>query len=278
MIIFSFPAQLIIFLFGAIIGSFLNVVIYRYNTGRTLGGRSICMSCGKSLRWFELIPVISWLVQAGKCVRCRSVIPFQYPLVEAVTGLLFLGVVRMYVGLLPDTTLFLWHVIPAVFLWCMLVVIAVYDIRHKIIPDLFVYLFIIISALLLFVTPHGFVVPPLLILGGGGGWLDFFAGFIIPLPFALLWYATGGRMIGFGDIKLMMGIGFFLGLGMGIAAVVLAFWVGALVGVFLLLTHGKDVTMKTQIPFGPFLILGIVIAYFCQLSFLDIASWLTFFT
>ena len=267
----SFPliVQLIIFLFGAIIGSFLNVVIYRYNTGRTLGGRSICMSCGKALRWFELVPVISWLAQAGKCVRCRSIIPFQYPLVEAVTGLLFLGVVRMYIGLLPNTTLFLWAVIPAVFLWCMLMVIAVYDIRHKIIPDLFAYLFIIISALLLFVTPHGLVLPDT--------W-DFLAGFVIPLPFALLWYVTGGRVIGFGDIKLMMGIGFFLGLGMGIAAVVLAFWIGALVGVFLLLTHGKDVTMKTQIPFGPFLILGIVIAYFCQLSFLDIASWFTFFS
>ena len=203
----SFPliVQLIIFLFGAIIGSFLNVVIYRYNTGRTLGGRSICMSCGKSLRWFELIPVISWLVQAGKCVRCRSVIPFQYPLVEAVTGLLFLGVVRMYIGLLPNTTLFLWAVIPAVFLWCILMVIAVYDIRHKIIPVLFVYLFIIISALLLFVTPHGLVLPDT--------W-DFLAGFVIPLPFALLWYVTGGRVVGFGDIKLMMGIGFFLVLGM----------------------------------------------------------------
>ena len=274
---FPFVIQLIIFLFGAIIGSFLNVVIYRYNTGRTLGGRSICMSCGKTLRFFELIPVISWLVQAGKCVRCRSIIPFQYPLVEAVTGLLFLGVVRMYAGLLPNTTLFLWAVIPAIFLWCMLVIIAVYDIRHKIIPDLFVYLFIIISALLLFITPMDSSVGGFATIRMPATW-DILSGFVIPLPFALLWYATGGRVIGFGDIKLMMGIGFFLGLGMGIAAVMLAFWIGALVGVFLLLVHGKDVTMKTQIPFGPFLIIGIVIAYFCQLSFLDIASWFTFFS
>ncbi|MFA4853534.1 MAG: prepilin peptidase, partial [Bacteroidales bacterium] len=79
-----------IFLLGTIVGSFLNVVIFRFNTGRTITtGRSICMNCNRDLRWYELIPVLSFLIQSGKCRRCASKISHQYPLVEIVTGLVF---------------------------------------------------------------------------------------------------------------------------------------------------------------------------------------------
>ena len=79
-----------IFLLGTIIGSFLNVVIYRFNTGRTIvKGRSICMTCNRTLRWYELIPILSYVMQSGKCLRCKEVISHQYPIVEFVTGLVF---------------------------------------------------------------------------------------------------------------------------------------------------------------------------------------------
>src|ERR1700752_70221 len=79
------------FVFGTIIGSFLNVVALRYNTGFSLGGRSRCFSCGKTLYWYKLIPLFSFLIQGGRCRKCHSQISIQYPLVEALTGLVFLG-------------------------------------------------------------------------------------------------------------------------------------------------------------------------------------------
>ncbi len=85
-----FIITIIFFILGLIIGSFLNVVIYRFNTGKSITkGRSICMSCNKNLRWYELIPIFSFLIQSGKCRRCASKISSQYPIVEFITGLTF---------------------------------------------------------------------------------------------------------------------------------------------------------------------------------------------
>lgn len=75
-------------LFGLIVGSFLNVVILRMNTGKTLGGRSMCLSCNKKLEWYELIPLVSFIIQRGRCTKCHSKISWQYPIVEAITAVL----------------------------------------------------------------------------------------------------------------------------------------------------------------------------------------------
>src|SRR3989338_6841366 len=83
--------SLVFFVFGLIVGSFLNVVIYRFNTAKSFGGRSACVSCQNKLCWYELIPLVSFLSQKGRCRNCKARISIQYPLVEFATGLIFVA-------------------------------------------------------------------------------------------------------------------------------------------------------------------------------------------
>jgi prepilin signal peptidase PulO-like enzyme (type II secretory pathway) len=250
---FDVLLMLWVFLFGSIIGSFLNVVIYRYNSGASLGGRSMCFTCGKKLRWYELVPVFSFLFQRGRCRGCGSKISWQYPLVELTTGMLFLGAFIVAGSYLRFAYLLIQI--------ALLVVISVYDLRHKIIPDLFSYLF------------AGFAFMYLVYVLYASGWQfellwqDLIAGPVYFAPFAAMWYVSRGKWMGFGDAKLALGIGWFLGMGQAYLAMLFAFWIGSIVGVFLIVrsklmavSHGEEVvTMKSEIPFGPFLILGLLI-------------------
>lgn len=260
---FFFPLTL--FLLGLFIGSFLNVVLVRYNTGRSLvSGRSMCFSCGKTLAWYELIPVASFFLQGGKCRICKSKVSWQYPLVELATGALFAMVV-MFLPATRENVLELLYYLAVV---STLLVIAIYDLKHKIIPDLFAYLFAALGAVHLVAFAgfpgvfHGEALAALL------------AGPLFALPIAALWYFSDGRWIGLGDAKLALGIGWFLGLALGGSAMILSFWIGAVVGLALIglaklrmrFMHGMRVSLKSEIPFGPFLILGTFIVLFTQLN------------
>jgi prepilin signal peptidase PulO-like enzyme (type II secretory pathway) len=247
------------FIFGLVIGSFLNVVIYRYNTGVGVNGRSGCMTCGHLLRWYELIPLISFLLQGGRCRKCKSKLSWQYPMIELLTGLIFLGVFMHYASL---TEIILAVVLESVIMavsWSILVVILAYDIKHKIIPDGLVYTFAALSFIHALVTIPTHPLQPLL--------LTLAAGPALFLPFFVLWFVSQGRWIGLGDGKLVIGFGWMLGFGLGVSAVVLAFWIGAAVVVLSiaiarLKIGGKQLTMKSEIPFAPFLILGFALVYF----------------
>lgn len=256
-----------IFLLGIMVGSFLNVVILRLNTGRGVGGRSYCFSCGKQLEWFELIPLLSHFFLAGRCRGCHSRISFQYPLVELITGLIFL---YFFKDLYVDTpTLFsLSSLLYQWVIWSILLVIFVYDLRHQIVPNGFVYAFIGLGfvRLLIFCGPSPCLSPSFIhtVISGG----------ILFLFFFTLWFISQGRWIGFGDAKLALGIGFYLGLSIGLSALALAFWIGATVSVSILivqkirkkfLSQGlslgiETLTMKSAIPFAPFLIIGTFLA------------------
>ena len=123
---------IIIFIFGTIIGSFLNVFVLRYNTGVSfVTGRSRCFSCSKDLHWYELIPLFSFLMLRGKCLKCKSKISYQYPLVEGLTGIIFVAVF-LVIGLAPILPLYL-------IVASLLIAMSVYDFQHKIIPDGMVY-------------------------------------------------------------------------------------------------------------------------------------------
>lgn len=249
---------LIVGIFGLFIGSFLNVVIYRYQSGWGLHGRSMCMTCSKTLSWYELIPVLSYLWQGGKCRSCKTNISAQYPLVEIVTATLFVLLANKFIVSDSVRAVEVAPLIYAMFVASILVVIAVYDFRHKIIPNALVYVFILVSFLSVFANAYGLIVPDM---------FDAAAGIILPLPFFILLVLSKGRLIGMGDIKLMMGMGFFLGLSAGVAALIIAFWLGAIVSVFLLFMYRKRYGMKSEIPFGPFLIASTLLVYIAHITF-----------
>lgn len=255
--------HIVIFVLGLIIGSFLNVVINRYGS-ESITGRSYCPSCKRTLSPFELIPLISFLLLKGRCRNCHTSISFQYPIVELLSGFLFTLVYLKY-GL---SFSFIFYSL----IWSLLLVITVYDYKHTIIPDALVFSFAFFSFVKIFYD-YGF---PNFTLGLS----HFFAGPIFFLPFFLLWWYSKGEWIGLGDGKLALGIGFFLGLSGGLTAIVLSFWIGAVVSLILLylsrflksknlLFKGKELTMKSEIPFGPFLILGTALVFFCDVSIVN---------
>ena len=251
----------IAFVFGAVIGSFLNVVSLRFNTGLGLNGRSMCMSCGKTLTWKELVPILSFLIQKGRCAKCHAKISWQYPAVEAVTGVLFALIAWNFV----ESGISWPHFISALIYLiasCILVVIAAYDIRHKIIPDSLSYSFSALALASVFFGGVSFVHAPHL-------W-TLLAGPILALPFALLWIVSKGKWIGLGDAKLVLGIGWLLGMNGGVNALILAFWTGAAVSVLWMYVMAGKFKRRTEIPFGPYLIIGMFIVLFSGLTVLDV--------
>ncbi|MEK7113840.1 MAG: prepilin peptidase [Patescibacteria group bacterium] len=249
---------IIFFGLGLIIGSFLNVVILRFNTNCTFGGRSGCLSCRHILGWRELIPVLSFLFLKGRCRHCKTRISWQYPLVEFVTGGMFALVFlkfqdTFYLSTLDFSVSYAYYVT----MFSLLLVMAVYDLRHKIIPDSLVLFFGVFAFLGLFffsgyhLDPN---IPPL---------TEFISGVVLALPFALLWLLSRGEWMGLGDAKLAIGIGWVIGFAKIATGAVMAFWSGAIVGILLLL-FSKKYKAKSELPFAPFLALGAFIAFMLQ--------------
>lgn len=258
-----------VFVLGAIIGSFLNVVILRYHTGKTLGGRSMCMSCSEQLSWYELIPVISFFVIKGRCTKCGSKISRFYPVVEFISGISFLLIFLHQSDIFSNqmslsffaSLVFYWS------LWSILLMIAFYDIRLKIIPSEPVYTFIFLAILpkIAEVASSGLGVWDIVSQLG--------AGLALASPFALLWFFSRGRLMGLGDAKIALGLGFLFGLDQGLSAILISFWLGAIFSIIVIVI-GKimgsrpfpALTLKSEIPFGPFLIMSAFIVFIFNLD------------
>lgn len=274
------------FIFGSVVGSFLNVVILRYGK-RPISGRSGCPFCGKELRWYELIPILSFVAQKGRCRSCGERISSQYLLVEVLTGFVFVWIFYFLIDLYQLSSLaeieFIYFIPSFVLLaviWSLLVVIFVYDLYHKIIPDRFVFPFIGASFIWLFhsVRPDEFLSIP--------EFSDLLMGLVLFLFFFSLWYFSKGEWMGFGDAKLALGMGFLLGFSKGFAAFMLSFWIGAAVAILLLLFRPalsesesflipqtlKDLSMKSEVPFAPFLITGTALAFFFGINTADLVT------
>jgi prepilin signal peptidase PulO-like enzyme (type II secretory pathway) len=247
------------FIFGAIVGSFLNVVSLRLNTGKGIvSTRSACFSCAKTLKWYELVPIFSFIALQGKCSKCRSRISIQYILVEIATGLIF-ALISYYFPYPPQ--MFFYFAI-----FSILIVIFVYDLRHMIIPDVLSYSFAVLAfmKLLYELGFNLFSIENIYVL---------LAGPIVALPFALLWLISNGRWIGFGDAKLALGIGWLLGISLGFTAVIFSFWIGALISILLILMKNifkNKLSMKSEVPFGPYLIIGLTIVFFSRYNLFDL--------
>ncbi len=235
--------------FGTIVGSYLNVLVLRYHTGRSAGGRSGCLSCGKVLSWYELVPLASYFLQKGRCRGCLSRISMHYPLVEGVTALLFIGIILLDLPL-RDTLL-------SMLFTALAVAVAAYDLRHQIIPDGLVYTMIAVGGVLALLRENVA--------------LTLLSSFAIAAFFALLWLYSKGRWIGLGDAKLAFALGLFLGYPGNVNTVILSFWIGMVVSLALLglqrvvhrLPFGNErLTIKSEIPFAPFLLAGAYLIFF----------------
>ena len=232
--------NLFIFLLGTIIGSFLNCVIYRLEIGNSfLWGHSFCPYCKHKLAWYDLIPVFSFLTLKGKCRYCQKPISLHHPLVELATAILFVLIFNS-----QD----LFNTSYLLLITSFLIIVFVYDLKHYIIPDkvifpaiatAFIYNLLNIRHLILNTFPAA--------LGASG-------------LFLAIYFTSKGKWLGFGDVKLSFLMGLILGFPNIVVALFLAFLTGAITGLILIAQSKK--TLKSMVPFGPFLVFGTFLAMF----------------
>lgn len=247
------PLELIylfIFLIGLAIGSFLNCFLYRFKEEISLSGNSFCPKCKHKLSAFDLVPLFSYIFLRGKCRYCDEKISWQYPLVELVTGL---GFVYIFAWINPIEIfgLLKFGLISAIF--SLLVFIFVYDLKYFIIPNKIIYSAIILAGLrvvLVSFIAGSLSVFSYYLLSAVGAFLFFF----------MIHYFTEGKGIGFGDVRFAFFMGLFLGFPNVLVGLFLAFVLGAIVGLLLMLAKKKG--RKDKLPFGPFLIIGTIAAFF----------------
>ena len=247
------PAFLIVVavVYGLIIGSFLNAWAYRLANGEKItAGRSHCPRCGAQIRAYDNVPLVSWLVLRGRCRDCAAPISWRYPLGEAVTAALF-AAVAVADGLS-------WLLVPHLIFVSALVLVSQVDLEKKIIPDIVI-------------LPVAALGLPLMILLGSAPWWQWpLAGlgaagflFLISEVYFRIRHVEG---MGFGDVKLALCMGVYLGPAV-VPALFLGFLSGAAVGVILI--GGRRGDAKTAIPFGPFLAAGAILALFFGGALID---------
>ena len=222
------------------------------------------MTCQNQLCWYELIPLISFFALRGRCLKCKTKISLQYPIVELITGVVFASLFLKFQDVFfTNTLIFAGTMAFYATMFSLLLVIAVYDLKHKIIPDTLVWVFVILSFIGIFLfsgygfNPH---IPSI--------W-EFLSGIFIALPFALMWLISKGTWMGLGDAKLSLGLGWLLGLSRVLSGAVVAFWSGAIIGLILIIFSKKH-GMKSEIPFAPFLVFGALIAFLFELHLFPI--------
>lgn len=255
-----------IILLGLAAGSFLNVIVFRLGSGESiLWGRSHCVSCKYVLKWDELVPVFSFLVLGGKCRLCHEPISLQYPVVELLTaGSFFLTYLRYkdvlflnspFAAFLPPSSIeisFAFGLVFYLIVTFLLVGIAVYDWRTYIIAPALMIPFSILSVAGVFFGWLGG--QPLADIS----WTVATAAVVFFFFFAIFFFSKG-RALGFGDAELAPAVVFFLGAAKGFLALLLSFWIGAIVGISLVVLGAAK--MKSKIPFGPFLAAGALLAF-----------------
>lgn len=234
--------QTIIFIFGMCIGSFVNVCIYRVPTSKSIIDplRSICPNCGSIIRFYDNIPVLSYLLLKGRCRNCDKPISFRYPLVEIISGVFALCTFLKFGPTLEALVYFAFITV--------LVVITFIDIDHQIIPDLITIPGIPVCFLASFALPSITYKESLLGLIAGGGSL-----LLVGWIYYLIKKAEG---MGGGDIKLMAMIGAIVGWKGILFTIFVSSLVGTLVGITIMLRTKKG--MKIAVPFGPFLSIGTI--------------------
>ena len=224
--------------FGAVVGSFLNVCIYRLPLGKSVVyPPSACTNCARELLWYENVPIVSWLVLRGRCRTCGTPISFRYPLIEALTAAMF-GLAWWYYG--PGAL-----VASRLIFGCALIVLFAIDLEHHLLPNAITIPGIIVGFVFSFFTEPGWEASLIGLLAGGG------ALYAIAEIYYRVRHEEG---LGMGDVKMLAMIGAFLGWKLALLTLILASFAGTLIGIGLIVTRRGG--MKYALPFGTFLALG----------------------
>lgn len=236
-----------LFILGAILASFMAVIAERLYTGQSwIQGRSMCNSCSRELTVLDLVPVVSWMVSRGRCRTCKAKVPISYTISEAVLGTLFV-LAYATIGL----TLAL---VPFLLALATLTFIVLYDLRHTIVPPT--------SSLLLILCAVSYA-----LLSSGAaqplGATLMVAG-VIGLGFFLLYALSGGRAMGLGDAPVAFALATLVGSTLAIPGLLFSFWIGAVVGIMILVRAPKGHRIGIEVPFVPFLVAGYLLAFVTQ--------------
>jgi prepilin signal peptidase PulO-like enzyme (type II secretory pathway) len=248
----DFIFYFLIFILGLAAGSFLNCVIHRLEKKESfLWGRSFCPQCNHQLKWQDLIPLLSFLFLRQRCRYCRQKISWQYPLAELATAASFFLIFTFNIP----------HPAFYILISCFLIIIFVYDLRHYIIPDKIIYPAILVSGIwylsgisLNFYTKYEILNTIYSAVGTAGFFL-------------LIVFISGGRWMGIGDVKLAFLMGLILGFPNILVSLFLAFFLGAIIGIGLVISGKKQ--LSSEVPFGPFLVTGTFIALFWGQKIVD---------
>ncbi len=268
--------SILLFILGAAFGSFIGVVADRYEpngflfSGKTLGGRSHCNTCGVTLKWFELVPVLSFLAQRGRCRSCGARLGLKYPAVEILSGLIF-AFVPIRLASQFQTLHPAFYVLAPLWILALLVllIITLIDLRLYIIPDEANILLGIIGVLVALASlpdfgpvSGSFLGPFALFFGWRNNiWTNhLFAAAFGGIFFALIILITRGRGMGMGDLKFAVPLGFLFGWPDMLLVIGIGFIVGSVCGVWLMIRKKKG--LKSPLPFGPFLSLSAALVFF----------------
>ena len=235
-------AAALLFVLGLLVGSFLNVCIYRLPRRESLNWPgSHCTACDRPLSWYENIPLVSWLVLRGRCRTCHTPISPVYPIIEALTGLVFLTAFELY-ALTPLLAVRLLFA-------CAMIVLFVIDLQHRILPNVITVPGVVVGFAVSLWLPPGWLSSSLGLLLGGG---------VLFLIGEVYYRTRGVEGMGMGDVKMLAMIGAFLGWPLMLLTLILATFSGAIVGLAMIVSGRGGA--KAALPFGTFLAVGALVS------------------
>lgn len=262
---------IIFFISGLIIGSFLNVIVYRLRLVDTILGRSNCPHCASQIRWYDNIPLLSFILLGAKCRDCKGEISWQYPVVEFFTGIIFLLIGKYFFNFLDIASL--WETGFYLVVASLLIVLLAYDWQYMEVP--IIIFWIILAVVLVNLAVVGFFEIELGIelkslsaiynlIGGGVAWLFFFC----------LVFFSKEKWMGWGDVYVGLLVGLILGWPSVLVGLLLSFVIGSIYSIGIILL--KKGSMQSQVPFVPFLVLGTFLAIFITREFPFIFNYFIF--
>lgn len=242
-------------------GSFANLIADRLNVRSIWGGRSICLNCGEKLTWRELVPVLSYIFLGGKCKHCKSKLTPSFLVSELGAGVL---TVLLYNLIFSSQVISLTVKVATFSLMCLIMIsmiaIAIYDLRHKFVPFKMIEVLFVVGALLMGLRFYLF----------GFNLYELLSPLIVSSIFTIIYLISRGAWVGMGDVMLYFVCGMIFSLPIAVTGFFYSIWLGAFVSFVLLILNKKEYNLKTEIPFTPFIMIGMLLAYLTSTDILNL--------